>query len=312
MFAARLRAIAPAWLLATLAWPAPSWCSQPTVPGTGARIARVGDDFEDPRWEYDFRGHKSSQDLDQRQRLPAGEAVNGRWYEGIKHGHPDIVRRVPTPPGGLPGSTGALVLQSQRTGIPDHVTNRVQQDDFVADVSYRLGRTIPAAQRPSVVVRVFLPPLEQWEPRTGPHFALRCTGQTDGDGQAYWPGMFIVFDGADHRRHFAHIRIRANQQGRDYQGRPITQTGWWTFGLSISPDGQIHYYARPGTDDLTAADLIASEYPYGYRCRDFKTFFFTVCALDDGKTWSTPWVIDDPTVYCLPPATALRPVDARR
>jgi hypothetical protein len=28
-----------------------------------------------------------------------------------------------------------------------------------------------------------------------------------------------------------------------------------------------------------------------------KTFFFNVCTHDTGRTWSTPWVIDDPKVY---------------
>jgi len=29
----------------------------------------------------------------------------------------------------------------------------------------------------------------------------------------------------------------------------------------------------------------------------FNTIFFNVCSVDDGKTWSTPWIIDDPKVY---------------
>ena len=75
--------------------------SEPLVPGTGIEITKVGDDFEDPEWEYYLRGAKSSQEMDERTRLPAGESKNKRWYEGVKRGHPDIVRRVPTPEGGL-------------------------------------------------------------------------------------------------------------------------------------------------------------------------------------------------------------------
>ena len=33
---------------------------------------------------------------------------NGRWYEGMKRGQPDVIKRVPTPAGGLPGSTGRV------------------------------------------------------------------------------------------------------------------------------------------------------------------------------------------------------------
>jgi hypothetical protein len=313
MFATRHRAIGSISLLVIALLPGPARCVEPTVPGTGIKIARVGDDFEDPTWEYYAHGYKSSQEMDQEPRLPTGEAKNGRWYEGIKRGHPDVVRRVPTPPGGLKGSTGALLLQTQRTGIPGKVTNRMQQDDFVADVNYRLGGSIPAAQCPSVVVRVFLPPVDQWERRTGPHFAFRCAAETyKGDLETYWPGMFIVLDSLDGDGTLAHFRVRADRHGQDYKSQPILQTGWWTLGLSVSPDGQIHYYARPGVGDLTADDYIASEYPYGYRCQQFKTFFFNVCNIDDGKTWSTPWIIDDPSVYYVPGETAARPSHRQR
>ena len=226
--------------------------------------------------------------------------------EGIRTSRVAFQRR----PGDSTGSQGALLLQSMRTGIPGRVTNRMQQDDFVADVNYRLGGAIPVSQCPSVVVRVFLPPVDEWENRSGPHFAFRCAADTykDGEPETYWPGMFVVFDSHDGRpdrdQDYAYIRIRADRQGQDYKSRQVTQTGWWTLGLSLTPDGRIHYYARPGIEDLTENDYLASENPYGYRCHGFKTFFFNVCNMDDGRTWSTPWVIDDPSVYYIPTATA--------
>jgi hypothetical protein len=311
MFTVRFRVLVLPVLVLSATVVAPAVLgSDPVIPGTGVKISKVGDDFEDPDWDYDPRAPKSSQEMDENPRLPAGEAKNQRWYEGIKRGHPDVVRRVPTPPGGLPGSQGALLLQTMRTGIPDRVTNRMQQDDFVADVNYRLGGVIPVSQSPSVVVRVFLPPVDEWENRSGPHFAFRCAIDTykDGEPETYWPGMFLVFqshDGrSDNRQDYAYIRIRADREGQDYKGLQISQTGWWTLGLSLSPDGRIHYYAKPGVADLTEDDYLASENPYGYRCHGFKTFFFNVCNLDDGHTWSTPWVIDDPTVYYIPTSTA--------
>jgi hypothetical protein len=30
-------------------------------------------------------------------------------------------------------------------------------------------------------------------------------------------------------------------------------------------------------------------------------FFFNVANWDNGRTWSTPWVIDDPKVFVIPP-----------
>jgi hypothetical protein len=69
--------------------------------------------------------------------------------------------------------------------------------------------------------------------------------------------------------------------------------------MSVTSDGMVHYYARPGVEDLTPADFITSQYPYGYRAEHFKTFFFNVCNRDDGRTWSTPWIVDDSYVYYI-------------
>jgi hypothetical protein len=33
----------------------------------------------------------------------------------------------------------------------------------------------------------------------------------------------------------------------------------------------------------------------------FNNFFVNVANMDNGKNWSTPWVIDDPTLYVIPP-----------
>ncbi len=319
MFTPRSRHIFFAVLaLALPSLPRAAFGSDPVVPGTGTKIAKVGDDFEDVNWQFDHRHPKSSQELDEQPRLPPGEAKNLRWYEGIKRGHPDVVRRVATPDGGLSGSQGALLLQSLRTGIPGRITNRMQQDDFIADVNYRLGGAIPVSHCPSVVVRVFMPPVAEWENRTGPHFAFRLAADTyqGGDTETIWPGMFIVFESQSTRsgqaQDYAYFRLRANRQGEDYRSQPITKTGWWTLGLSLTPDGRIHYYASPGVDPLTSADYLGSDTPYGTRCQSFKTFFFNVCNLDDGRSWSTRWIIDDPSVYYIPVETAATPALPRR
>ncbi|MFV1981542.1 MAG: hypothetical protein ACC655_10345, partial [Rhodothermia bacterium] len=44
-----------------------------------------------------------------------------------------------------------------------------------------------------------------------------------------------------------------------------------------------------------------SSFPYGSRCLYFDNFFINVANWDNGKSWSTPWVIDDPAVYVIPP-----------
>ena len=196
-------------LLVSGAIASPVSAQRPVVPGTGAEIVGVADDFEDPQWEYIPQDPKSSEDIDENQRGPMGRSANGLWYEGIKRGHPDVVKRVLTPSGGLPGSEGALLLRSKFTGIPGRPSGQMQQDDFVANVQYRLRRTINISEVPSVTTRVFLPPVAEWEDRSGPHFgfrlALETTAMVDKEvgigifkrtvnemgNEVYWPGMFV-------------------------------------------------------------------------------------------------------------------------
>jgi hypothetical protein len=292
------------------------------VPGTGSEVIGVADDFEDPNWSYIPRNPKSTEDIDENQRAPMGRSTNGRWYEGIKRGHPDIVKRVPTPEGGIVGSTGALLLKSMNTGIPGQNSNTMHQDDFVANVQYRLKRTIQVSEAPSVTTRVFMPPVAEWENRSGPHFgfrlALETTAMVDKEvgigifkrtkkemgNEVYWPGMFIEFESKNQtgkENDYAYLRIRSNRRGGDFRGPQITTTGWWTMGMSVTPDGMVHYYASPGVDDLTEEDYITSQFPYDYRCERFRTFFYNTCSADDGRRWSTAFIVDDPKVFVLRP-----------
>src|SRR5271166_1623447 len=90
-----------------LSRPATVFAQEEVVPGTGTRIKEVGDDFEDPKWNYIANEPKSSEENDGQERLPAGRSENGRWAEGLKRGQPDLIKRVPTPPGGIAGSEGS-------------------------------------------------------------------------------------------------------------------------------------------------------------------------------------------------------------
>ena len=93
--------------------------------------------------------------------------------------------------------------------------------------------------------------------------------------------------------------------GAEVRGPDIKSTGWWTLGMSITPDGMVHYYIKQGVDDLTSDDYVTSQYPYGYRAEMFKTFFFNVCNRDDMRTQSTEWIVDDPAVYVATGASNL-------
>ncbi|MEM1228269.1 MAG: hypothetical protein AAGJ40_21475 [Planctomycetota bacterium] len=307
--------------IATMTMMAPSAEAQrPVVPGTGSLLGGISDDFEDPSWRYIPNDPKSTEDIDDRQRGPMGKTSNGRWYEGVKRGHPDIVRRVATPPGGLPGSEGAMLLKSKFTGIPGQASGTMHQDDFICNVQYRLRRRIDVNEVPSVTTRIFLPPVAEWENRSGPHFGFRLALETTAmiekevgifkikreeiGNEIYWPGMFIEFESKDQTRKpndYAYLRIRSNRRGGDFRGPQITSTGWWTLGMSVTPDGMVHYYAHPGVEELTAEDYITSQFPYNYQAERLRTFFYNVCSADDGRRWSTSFIIDDPKVYLLRP-----------
>jgi hypothetical protein len=285
------------------------------VPGTGSLVKGVGDDFEDEAWKWNYNHPKSSEEQDKRMRSPMGRSVNGRWFEGPKRGTPDVVKRIELPSPGLEGSTHGMLIATLHAGIPGRTTYQMQQDDLIYNMQKVTGRGMSVGDSPSVVTRVYVPPFEQWERRNGPTFGFRAgcythaiiTGEDHPDKgkfglEEYWPGMFICFEPANPRKKTqdsAYLRIRGGRNGGEIRGPQLDQNGWWTLGLSFSPDGMVHYFASPGVDELTMDDHITSQYPYGYRTEFLKTFFYNVCTQDDGKTWSTPWVVDDPKVYFI-------------
>jgi hypothetical protein len=285
----------------------PAEASTPFVPGTGEFLNDCSDDFEDASWSYKYNLPKSSHEQDEQQRGPGGRSSNGLWHEGAKRGTPDMVKRVPTPPGGIDGSTGALLFATKNSGVPGKLSNEQQQDDLLMLFDRRIGRSISMNWQPSCTVRVYMPTFEQWEKRTGPSFGMRadCWGRNpDGTSEEYWPGMFFLFrhaNGRSIKEDSVKLTVRSGVRGNDLREKDITEPGWWTLGMSFGTDGQIHYYASEGVDDLTADDYVTSQFPYGMKCQSFKNFFFNVANWDNGRNWSTQWVIDDPKIFVIPP-----------
>ncbi len=290
------------------------------IPGTGNKVEQVGDDFEDPEWSFVYNLPKASDEQDGQTRMPGGFSKNRRWNESALRGVPDHLRRVETPAGGLPGSTGALLIMSRDTGIPGRPSNQMQQDDLLMNVQSRMGGNIPVSRMPNFVVRVFVPPFDDFERRTGITFGVRAglfaprtkTEQSGGlaaifggsrtttSTEPYWPGFFVHFDPKAHeqgKEGACYFLLRANERGHDFRGPAITQSGWWTLGMSFTPDGMVHWYAKPGVENLTAADHLASRYCYGMKAQQFETVFFNICSPDNNRTWSTPWIVDDVELF---------------
>lgn len=303
-----------AFMVAWDAWLAESGHGQPLVPGTGIKVLKCSDDFEDPAWEFIPHAPKSSVEMDKRNRLPLGRSRNGLWAECQLRGEPDLVQRVATPLGGLPGSEGALLLRTHLAGIPGRLSGKAEQDDLQMNISQRAGGGIPVSWSPSVVVRVYVPPLDEWEGRSGASFGFRAdvfgTRQKQRQGllgtvsetvrENYWPGFFFNLDARASREggRRAYLTLRATERGGDFRG-PDLSPGWWTLGMSFTPDGRIHYFAHAGVAPLTMEDYLATRAPYGFRCERFNTMFFNVLCREDGRSWSTSWIIDDPTLYAL-------------
>lgn len=288
--------------------------SSGVVPGTGILLEKAFDDFEDEDWSYDYKLPKSSHEQDNNRRYPLGGSANGLWSESAKRGTPDHVVRVETPPGGLPGSQGAMKIQTLNSGIPGLTSSEAQQDDLILNVGNKYGR-LSVARVPNAVVRVWMPPFEEWEPRSGSHFGVRLAlgttkmtqerrflfKRTVEEAESYWPGFFIQYtrkaDG--HPEDRAMFLIRGANNGGDFPGPEITQTGWWTLGMTANPNGSVSFYAKPGVEPLTAADHLATTLPYNYRAESFSTIFFNITSANNGRTWSTPFIVDDPMVFTV-------------
>jgi len=300
------------------------------VPGNGVKIEFLGDTFEEDGWKFIHNHPKSSREEDGRARGPLAFSGNRRMLEGPERGQPDLLEIVDTPPGGLPDSSRALLVRTLHSGVPGTYSRTVQQDDLICGITTRLGTQIPVSEIPSCVVRIWLPPAETWENRSGPHFGIRVGVRTtklepnrgffaSGSSpvtEPYWPGMWIHFRSETSRgveSDSALIKVRGDRRGIDFPVKDISadQFGWWTLGMSLSPDGQVHYFARQGIDDLRPEDHVTSQFPYGFRAERLNSFFFNACNLNDGVTWSTPFVIDDPSVHVENSARVMQLVERR-
>lgn len=285
------------------------------VPGTGQRVARGDDDFEEEDFLYYPQHPKSSFNIDKNIRVPGGISKNLKWIEAAKRGTPDVVKRVPTPPGGIEGSKGALLLRTLHSGIPGDPSYQDQQDDLLFNLGQMIGRYIPVGHSPNCTVRVYIPKASEWEPLYHHSFGYRAGllgNKPEGKSDEYWPGFFFEqrYDLKNNERHsFIQSWVRADGWGRDIPGPTFEPETWATLGMSFTPDGQCHFFARHGVDDLTADDHLGSYFCYNWRAHTFQTYFFNVMNRDDGRTISTPWIVDDPMLFVASPPS---PVTAER
>jgi hypothetical protein len=294
----------------------PSAPSNAVVPGTGQRVAKGDDDFEDEKFLYYPQHPKSSYNIDKNIRVPGGISQNLKWIEAAKRGTPDVVRRVKTPEGGLEGSQGALLMGTLYSGVPGKLSGEDQQDDLLFNLSQMIGSYIPVGHTPNCTVRVYIPKAEDWEPHYHHSFGYRAGllgNKPDGKSDEYWPGFFFEQRYGlrnNEKHHFVQTWVRADGWGRDMPGPTFDAGTWATLGMSFTPDGQCHFYGKGGVDDLTAADHLGSYFSYSWRAHTFQTYFFNVMNRDDGRSVSSPWIIDDPMLFVATPPE--RPITASK
>lgn len=312
------------WAIVAVLWFAQTAGAFPP-PGSGRRLTEYGDNFEDPGWTYNYNHPKLHNqyydpgsgwtNIIPASNPPLGVSANGRWQEGTVRGHPDIVERVNTPRGGVRGSNYALRLQTRNSGTPGRTEGTVQQDDLLHFANGRLMNNTPLGKGLSVVTRIYLPPLKDWEKRQGYHIGFRvgASGHKPGEKPGsvdYWPGIWLWLqqDQNGNNNHFR-IVVRSDNEGQDVMATETqyTRTGWWTLGMSFNADGSISYYARPGLGNLRSEDLLvfrqgsrsraATYTPYNLLFNDLDYLFFSL-ANSDGQ-WSTEFIIDDIAVYAV-------------
>ena len=293
-----------------------AYADSQVIPGTGQLVNT--DDFEDTNWNFTFNWPKSSKEEDENIRYPLGQSSNRMWFESPKRGIPDVVKRVDTPTGGIAGSKGSLLIRTRDCGVPNAPGHKQAQDDIIM-----AAKPMSVSYTPSFTVRVYLPEWSQWEQRLGVTFGIRMGLQgprtkeeavgfgkffnrtrTVTETEPYYPGFFIQFCPKTEpsnplKKDFALLLLRSDGMGHEIIGPRIFETGWWTFGMTVTPDGRCHYYASPGVDDLKEKDYITSAMPYNIPAQTFNTIFFNVCSPDNAQTWSTPWIIDDPKVFYI-------------
>ena len=180
---------------------------------------------------------------------------------------------------------------------------RHDQDDLLQDVKGRFGSEIPCSWTPNITTRVYVPAADKWEMRYDYTFGFRAglMGHTPkGKSDEFWPGIFLEqqFDLKNSEKHsFVRARIRGDEWGRDLPGPVYECETWITMGMSFTPDGRCHFFSKAGVEDLTAKDHLGSWHSYNWRAHTFMAYFFNIMNIDDGRSLSTPWIIDDPALY---------------
>ena len=241
----------------------------------------VGDDFEDPKWNYIANLPKSSENIDRQARLPGGVSANGRWFEPQMRGAPTSSasckrRRRHSRQQRLDDDADAVVGRS-RPGQFQAAAGRFRRR---CRLENRLDSHLPSAERGRASLFAAVRQMGKADrqfvrlSRLRPYHEVdscSCWGRHETKGDIFLARhVHLLLQPGRFRRKedSAQFIIRADQMGQDVAGPRITKGDcWYTLGMSFGANGQVNYYVRQGVENLTAKDHVASYFAYGDECR---------------------------------------------
>jgi len=253
------------------------------------------DDFEDENWHYDYSKHTCFR------KFWRGNPDVG----GSQRGEPELLARVPTPYGGKNGSSGALEIRTNKIDsgkVPD------QEDLLTIEFEEILGYKLSRIHQPVFIVRVWLPPFDEWGDTY--YFGFRLEASSDNNGD-YYPSIWLKKE--DNYNPYIAVSIRTPQAVAmtkyykknlcDIPIKGINQDGWWTLAIAFDKSGVGYYYARSGSSDLREEDKIYTttrfETEYGIKDLHMDCINYNLFKIAYPKTGNTSprFVIDDFEVW---------------
>lgn len=255
------------------------------VLGRTVRLDALCDDFEDINWSYN----------------PQTEVFNKKlWRGGSGRGVPELLKRITTPDGGKDGSIGALEIRTNETEIyKDNYPN--QEDLLTAEYEQILKHKLTRADQPVFIVRVWLPPFDQWGDQRSFGFRHESFLENGAKDQHY-STIWLVYDRSIKPKPFLKYRIGTNELFYEvYDPRLIEQDGWLTiaYGHKIKKHKGIGIPTNKGViDNITITSLLTKYGKDALMMKYINYSFFSLGYPISGNT-SPRFVIDDYEVWVV-------------
>ena len=215
------------------------------IPGTGTSVKKL--QFE------------TAAQLTEKFNYGGGWAGTGFGLTGTQRGAPEIIATIANPKMVSGAGNQVLSFRSKTRDANWHTENpsavgqvyygvadQEAQDDF-----FMTGAAWLPAETPSVMMHVYIPEYTSSnEIITSLRMPILYTN-SNGASEPSWPGVWC------HGSFFVLRGPGRNDILQDTNAPNGGKDTWWTFGVSIAPDGDIQYYATPSyVTQLTKEHLV--------------------------------------------------------